>query len=80
MRQVAVAVVVCLLAVSWAAAQQSSSSKAKTSNADVAKRLDQMQRTLDAQQQRIQQLVEQVQNRDNQIGRASCRERVYHPV
>jgi len=70
MRQVLVAVVVCLLATSWAAAQQSSApknSKSKASNVDVEQRLDTMQRALNAQQQRIQQLVEQVQSRDNQI-------------
>src|SRR5208337_1272927 len=70
MRQVAMAVVVCLLAISWAGAQENGvpkSSKGKTTNSEVASRLDQMQKAIDAQQRRIQQLVEQVQSRDNQI-------------
>jgi len=70
MRQVAVAVAVCLLAISWAMAQESGtqkSSRSKTTNSEIAGRLDQMQKSLDAQQRRIQQLVEQVQSRDNQI-------------
>jgi len=70
MRRVIVAVVVSLLAIGWAEAQESraaKNTKSKASNAEIASRLDHMQEALDAQQRRIQQLVEQVQSRDNQI-------------
>lgn len=70
MRQVTVAVVVCLLAISSAMAQQSGttkSTKTKKSASPVTSRLDEMQKSIDAQQQRIQQLTDQLQSRDNQI-------------
>ena len=40
---------------------------ASVSNADVARRLDEMQQAIGAQQQQIQQLMQQLQNRDAEI-------------
>jgi uncharacterized protein HemX len=66
-----VALVVCLVADTFAARQRSSApsntKSKKPSSEAVAVRLSEMQKAIEAQQQQIQQLVEQVQGRDNQI-------------
>jgi hypothetical protein len=63
--QVRVALVACLVAGTFAAGQGSnapSSTKSKKPSAEaVAVRLSEMQKAIEAQQQQIQQLVEQVQ-------------------
>jgi hypothetical protein len=73
MRQVTVALAACLVASTFAAGQGSTGSKStetktkKSSSEEVAARLSEMQKAIEAQQQQIEHLVEQVQNRDNQI-------------
>jgi len=73
MRQVTVALAACLVASTFAAGQSSNASnsaetKKKKSNSEVvAARLSEMQKAIEAQQQQIQHLVEQVQGRDSQI-------------
>jgi hypothetical protein len=73
MRQVTVALAACLVASTFAAGQGSNGSKSietktkKSSSEAVAARLSEMQKAIEAQQQQIQHLVEQVQTRDGQI-------------
>jgi hypothetical protein len=73
MRQVTMALAACLVASIFAAGQRDDGSKStetktrKSSSEAVAARMSEMQKSIDAQQQQIQHLVEQVQSRDSQI-------------
>jgi chromosome segregation ATPase len=66
-----VALVACLVAGTFAAGQgsnaPSSTKSKKPSSETVAVRLSEMQKAIEAQQQQIHQLVEQVQSRDNHV-------------
>ena len=67
MRQVGVALAVCLVTSTFAAGQgrnpPGSTKSKKSSSEAVAVRLAEMQKAIEAQQQQIQHLVEQVQSR-----------------
>jgi hypothetical protein len=73
MRQVASVVLTVLLVATLAIAQEASSGtemrdkKRKTASQDVSAQLSQMQKSIDAQQQQIQELIQQLQNRSQEV-------------